>query len=392
MNDTTPTDSAQGQGAGQQASLEESLDAGRHSMLDLLDLVNARHHSADFIGSRAEYVQQRLRMLALLFAVLVPLWIPLDYLLLNGDGFAELVVARVATSIAFLTVALWRPYPYHVGVARLRLGMLVLIPCLFYLVACVLLVDDGSPWALMSYSFYPFVIVTQLAIFPLTLLEGLLLALPVFVTVLATQFALDALGSSATVESLWLLALLTSLALWAQVNQLQMLLRLYRQATRDALTGLFNRRALMTRLDVEIERSNRYRRELSVLLFDLDKFKRINDTLGHLAGDAVLRHFSGVVEQALRRTDLVGRYGGEEFLAVLPETGSVRAQEVAERIRAGCHASPASGPSGEPIEFTTSIGVAQLAPDEEAEQLLSRVDDSLYKAKESGRDRVILAR
>ncbi|HEY5719317.1 MAG TPA: hypothetical protein VIW02_02945, partial [Gammaproteobacteria bacterium] len=246
MNDTTPTDSAQGQGAGQQASLEESLDAGRHSMLDLLDLVNARHHSADFIGSRAEYVQQRLRMLALLFAVLVPLWIPLDYLLLNGDGFAELVVARVATSIAFLTVALWRPYPYHVGVARLRLGMLVLIPCLFYLVACVLLVDDGSPWALMSYSFYPFVIVTQLAIFPLTLLEGLLLALPVFVTVLATQFALDALGSSATVESLWLLALLTSLALWAQVNQLQMLLRLYRQATRDALTGLFNRRALMT--------------------------------------------------------------------------------------------------------------------------------------------------
>ncbi|HEY5720210.1 MAG TPA: GGDEF domain-containing protein, partial [Gammaproteobacteria bacterium] len=149
---------------------------------------------------------------------------------------------------------------------------------------------------------------------------------------------------------------------------------------------------LMTRLDVEIERSNRYRRELSVLLFDLDKFKRINDTLGHLAGDAVLRHFSGVVEQALRRTDLVGRYGGEEFLAVLPETGSVRAQEVAERIRAGCHASPASGPSGEPIEFTTSIGVAQLAPDEEAEQLLSRVDDSLYKAKESGRDRVILAR
>ena len=103
------------------------------------------------------------------------------------------------------------------------------------------------------------------------------------------------------------LSLLTCLALWAELSQLQMLMRLYRQATRDPLTNLFNRRALMGRLEEEIERSNRYGRELSVLLFDLDKFKRVNDTLGHLAGDAVLRHFSGVVEKALRRSDLVGR-------------------------------------------------------------------------------------
>jgi diguanylate cyclase (GGDEF)-like protein len=209
--------------------------------------------------------------------------------------------------------------------------------------------------------------------------------------VLAAEYTLDALYTAETVGVLWLLTLLTSLALWAEMSQLQMLLRLYRQATRDTLTGLFNRRALMQRLEEEIERAQRYGRPLTVLLFDLDKFKRINDTHGHLAGDAVLRHFAGVVEAALRRSDLVGRYGGEEFLGLLPETPAATAQEVAERIRLDCHRNPVAGPGGQQIEFTTSIGVAELRKGELGEQVLARVDESLYAAKDAGRDRVILA-
>jgi diguanylate cyclase (GGDEF)-like protein len=147
----------------------------------------------------------------------------------------------------------------------------------------------------------------------------------------------------------------------------------------------------MERLAVEMERSTRYQRQLTVLLFDLDKFKRVNDTLGHLAGDAVLRHFARVVEAALRTSDLVGRYGGEEFLAVLPETGPERGCEVAERIRSGCHTSPATTADGTEVAFTTSIGVATLQPGEDPEALLTRVDASLYQAKETGRDRIVLA-
>jgi diguanylate cyclase (GGDEF)-like protein len=357
---------------------------------NLVDLLRSDHHSSDFSGSRADYIHNRVRILGLVYAALVVLWIPIDSLL-PGTPFVELTIARLLACVTFLAVALVRHNPHHLPLARFRLGMLVVVPCVFYFISQLLLTGDVSVWAAMGYSFYPYVMIAQLAIFALTLLEGLALALPVFFIVLASQAIGGEFFSAETIGMLWLLGLLLTLALWSQMSQLQMLLRLYRQATRDPLTGLLNRRALMGRLAEEMERSERYKRELTVLLFDLDKFKRVNDTLGHLAGDAVLRHFASVVEKALRGSDLVGRYGGEEFLAVLPETSAERGCEVAERIRSGCHAAPASAPDGTPVQFTTSIGVATLLPGEDAEALLERVDDSLYKAKETGRDKVVLA-
>jgi diguanylate cyclase (GGDEF)-like protein len=357
---------------------------------NLVDLVRSDHHSTDFSGSRADYIHNRVRILGLIYAALVMLWIPVDYLL-PGTPFVALAITRLVACAAFLAVALVRHNPHHLPLARIRLGLLVVIPCVFYFISQLLLTGDVSVWAAMGYSFYPYVMIAQLAIFALTLLEGVALAIPVFLIVLASQAVGGEFFSSETIAALWLLGLLLTLALWAQMSQLQMLLRLYRQATRDPLTGLLNRRALMGRLAEEMERSQRYKRQLTVLLFDLDKFKRVNDALGHLAGDAVLRHFAGVMEKALRRSDLVGRYGGEEFLAVLPETSPERGCEVAERIRSDCHDAPASAPDGTPVQFTTSIGVATLLPGEDAETLLTRVDESLYKAKETGRDRVVLA-
>ncbi len=358
---------------------------------NLVDLVRSDHHSSDFSGSRADYIHNRVRILGLVYAALVVLWIPIDYLL-PGTPFVALAITRLVAGGVFLAVALVRHNPHHLPLARFRLGMLVVIPCVFYFISQLLLIGESvSVWAAMGYSFYPYVMIAQLAIFALTLLEGLALALPVLLIVAASQAVSGDFFSAETIGAVWLLGLLLTLALWAQMSQLQMLLRLYRQATRDPLTGLLNRRALMGRLAEELERSERYKRELTVLLFDLDRFKRVNDSLGHLAGDAVLRHFAGVVEKALRRSDLVGRYGGEEFLAVLPETSPERGCEVAERIRSGCHDAPASAPDGTSVQFTTSIGVATLLPGEDAEALLARVDESLYKAKETGRDKVVLA-
>lgn len=360
-------------------------------LANLVDVIRSDRHSPDFNGSRAEYIQNRVRILGLIYAALVLLWIPVDALLVPTNTLIALTITRAGACLAFLAVALVRHNPHHLPLARLRLGLLVIIPCFFYITTQLILVGQVSAWAVMGYGFYPFVMIAQLAIFALTLLEGLALALPVFLIVLLAAAIKGTLFSAATVADIWLLGLLLSLALWAEMSQLQMLLRLYRQATRDPLTGLFNRRMLMERLTVEMERAERYRRPLTVMLFDLDKFKRVNDTLGHLAGDAVLRHFSRVVEAALRRTDLVGRYGGEEFLAVLPETDPERGYEVAERIRCDCHAAPAKTADGAEVVFTTSIGVATLQPGEDAEALLTRVDASLYQAKETGRDRVVLA-
>ncbi len=370
----------------------EKKPASQWSLLaNLGDLIRSDHHSIDFKGSRADYIHNRVRILGLIYAALVILWIPIDALLVPNGMLTALAITRTVACICFLAVALVRHNPHHLPLARVRLGLLVAIPCVFYFITQLILVDGVSEWAAMGYGFYPYVMIAQLAIFALTLLEGLALALPVFLIVLATAAVKGTFFSADTIANLWLLGLLLSLALWAQMSQLQMLLRLYRQATRDPLTGLFNRRALMGRLAEEMERSERYKRVLTVLLFDLDKFKRVNDTLGHLAGDAVLRHFAKVVEAALRNSDLVGRYGGEEFLAVLPETSPERGCEVAERIRNGCHEAPATAPDGTDVVFTTSIGVATLLPGEDSEALIARCDDSLYKAKETGRDRVVLA-
>ncbi|MDX1595234.1 MAG: GGDEF domain-containing protein, partial [Gammaproteobacteria bacterium] len=358
---------------------------------NLMDLVRADGHSPDFCGSRADYIQNRVQLLGLVYALLVVLWIPVDYLLLPEGMVTSLVIMRVLACITFLAVALIRYNPHHLPLARFRLGLLVVIPCVFYFLSQLIMVQGVSAWVALGYGFYPYVMVAQLAIFALTLLEGLVLAAPVFLIVLASAAVRGELFTVESFATFWLLGLLLSLALWAQMSQLQMLMRLYRQASRDPLTGLFNRRALMERLAEEMERSERYKRRLTVLLFDLDKFKRVNDTLGHLAGDAVLRHFARVIEKALRRSDLVGRYGGEEFLAVLPETDAKRGSEVAERIRAACHEAPATAPDGSGVHYTTSIGVATLQPGESTEALLERVDNSLYAAKEAGRDRVVLA-
>jgi diguanylate cyclase (GGDEF)-like protein len=193
------------------------------------------------------------------------------------------------------------------------------------------------------------------------------------------------------VAELWLMGLLAGIALWAQMAQLHMLLSLYRQATRDSLTSLFNRRAIMERLLDEYHRANRYDHPMTVVLFDLDRFKRINDTYGHLTGDAVLKTFAQLLTNKFRTTDLVGRYGGEEFLILLPETSADAARGLTERIRSACENTPIRGPHEDVVNITVSGGVAELAHDEDIPGLLKRVDDCLYNAKNQGRNQIIVA-
>jgi diguanylate cyclase (GGDEF)-like protein len=132
----------------------------------------------------------------------------------------------------------------------------------------------------------------------------------------------------------------------------------------------------------------RYGRPLSIALADLDHFKRVNDTYGHEAGDTVLRGIAAILAQEVRLPDREGRYGGEEFLIILPETKLDAAQTMAERVRASV--SQTSFPAGGvPIRVTISIGVTQFASGETTEQLLSRVDRVMDQAKAAGRDRVI---
>jgi len=165
--------------------------------------------------------------------------------------------------------------------------------------------------------------------------------------------------------------------------------QLQKLAVTDSLTGVPNRRALFRLLEREMGRERRHGRELAVIMFDIDRFKAVNDHHGHAAGDAVLRHVAHVAAQAIRSIDTVGRYGGEEFVVVAPETDRAAALQLAERMREALRSSTVTVDHDQ-VRVTASFGVAMLrADDKEPEQLLRRADEALYAAKAAGRDCVV---
>jgi len=162
----------------------------------------------------------------------------------------------------------------------------------------------------------------------------------------------------------------------------------------DPLTGIYNRRFLEQRLAEEISKARRYCFQLSILLFDLDHFKRVNDQHGHQAGDRMLIEISNLVNEQLRDSDILSRYGGEEFLVIAPNTGPADAALLAERLRARIEANPFLKDDDEltarGIHTTISIGIASFDDDNDNEEtLIGNADRNLYQAKHGGRNRVI---
>ena len=165
--------------------------------------------------------------------------------------------------------------------------------------------------------------------------------------------------------------------------------KLVELATTDPLTGLLNRRRFMELAREELARAGRYGHHVSLLMLDLDRFKSVNDTHGHQAGDLVLCELARVVQRGLRQVDVMGRIGGEEFAVLMPETDVLQALVAAERLRRAVEASAVEADEVK-INFTVSIGVAQAAPGEQTtlRLLFKLADDALYQAKDTGRNRV----
>jgi len=171
----------------------------------------------------------------------------------------------------------------------------------------------------------------------------------------------------------------------AEEAQHKLMLQLEARATTDALTGLKNRRAANEALALELVRAQRYERSLAVVLFDIDHFKKVNDELGHDVGDRVLSEFGHVLAGCARGTDIVARWGGEEFLVILTETDEAGAHAFGDRVRA---ALAAKRPLDErPVTCSGGIGVRKK--EDAADALIKRADERLYEAKRGGRDRVV---
>ena len=167
--------------------------------------------------------------------------------------------------------------------------------------------------------------------------------------------------------------------------------KLEEQATLDPLTGIMNRRALHARAEEECARSTRYGAMLTVAMIDIDHFKNINDSHGHATGDDAINHVVGIIRQEIRTTDILGRWGGEEFIVMMPSTGERESLILAQRLRKAIktRALPTRDHPETRLAITVSIGIAGFRPERESfDDLIGRADKALYRAKQTGRNRV----
>ncbi len=176
-----------------------------------------------------------------------------------------------------------------------------------------------------------------------------------------------------------------------KINEAQR--KLVELATIDDLTQLYNRRYFFERFNQEMERAKRYQRPLSCVILDIDYFKQVNDTYGHLSGDQVLMDIAQILKNNCRQSDLAGRYGGEELIILLPETETAGAMIIADRIREMIEQHQTEDGKGEIIRVTVSLGVASLTGPElegidKNERIVQYADDALLRAKKEGRNRI----
>ena len=353
-------------------------------------LLTPQQHMPLMANRRAQMILNRVRLFCSLFAVLTPVWAIVDLLVLPHPLAWQLALLRLAATGCFLLVL--RGYRPEVTLLNAWRGMAMLfaIPTVFYVVSHVLMTHYhlvGISAAVgTGYAFLPFVLLAGLAIFPLTLIESLIFSAPILVAhMLAGHLQLPLVDWPSFWGAIWLQALLAGVAGLAGVCQLAFMIALVQQAVRDPLTGAFSRRSGTEMLELQFILATRSRSPLSVAFMDIDHFKSVNDVFGHQTGDTVLRQFAQEISGGLRKGDVLVRWGGEEFLLLLPNTDIAQAQHALLRLQ---QRGFGERPDGLPL--TASIGIADMkvAGSDDWRDIVSLADERMYLAKQSGRNRI----
>ena len=339
----------------------------------------------DCKAAHAELIRTHLATLAPLLAVLTVAWLGIELAWFGAAQIRVSVTLRLTLAAALLVLDARLPH--------LRADTAIHAYMWLQAIGFGLLqwrVAPAHPLApVVGYGLFPFVLVAQLSLLPLPWLRGLL-------AVLAPAAQLAAMLATQR-EPHWnealLFVLIATVVAWASHAQLRLLVDLLgarADAAHDALTGLANRRTAHIRLEADCQHARRKQGHLSVLMLDLDRFKQVNDRWGHANGDRVLVAVAQALHDGLRASDLAVRYGGEEFMAILPDTDTATALEVAERVRIRIEELHIALPDAT-IAITISIGVATLLPEDTAESIIARADAALYAAKDAGRNRCMAA-
>lgn len=354
-------------------------------------LLSSRKHSMLLNRRRAAMIVNRVRLFAFLFAVLTPMWSVIDCIVFDAPLWIYLAVIRILASVAFFGLFFLYQTPGRLLDAYRAMAFLFAIPTAFYIASHLLIseqsLDNISASLATGYAFLPFVLMAGLALFPLTLKENLFIASVIlFAQALVGIMNWKTLNWPSYMGGFWLLILISAVVALACLSQLAFMIALVRQAMHDPLTGAITRGSGEELIGVFWLRSKRYDRPLSIAFFDLDHFKQINDTYGHEAGDTILGDFAKLLTENKRGTDVFLRWGGEEFLLLMPDTNLEQAKIMLNRLQAKGFG---QRPDGEPL--TASIGVAERQADAlpTKQMLLELADQRMYQAKKQGRNRII---
>ena len=355
-----------------------------------LKLLTPFRHPLLISRHRAGLIVDRVRLFALLFALLTPLWGVIDFVAFPYPLWAQLLALRVLVCLAFFSLLLFYRDREHMADAYLAMFILFAIPTLFYVGSHTLLAHyalaDMPAAVAAGYAFLPFVLMAGLALFPLTLLENLLVAsILLLAQGLAGYLNWSTLNWPSFVGAFWLLILIAGVTSLACMSQLAYMVALLRRAIRDVLTGIFARNSGEEILQVQWNTSLRNNSALSLAFIDLDHFKQINDRFGHARGDEALRQVCMQIQNCMRSSDSLVRWGGEEFLLIMPDTDMTRARQALERLQAS---GLGSRPDDTPL--TASIGLAERFYDQidSPHGLLELADQRMYRAKAAGRNRI----
>jgi len=358
---------------------------------EILDLIIPGRQSAFVQRRRALLILSRVRLVAAIFGVLTPLWIPIDFYIFQTALGMYLAALRLLASIAFILLVPFYRGADSIGIARWGLIWLLSIPTVFFLISHPLLAqfavtDPAQQVVAAGYAFLPFVMVAGLSVFPITAIEGVALATPLLLAYLLTgMLGYQLLPFASHLGALWLLLLLATVATLAGMSQLHFMSQLVDQSSHDGLTRAYNRRVGEEMVIQQFVTATRAGAPLSLAFVDLDDFKSINDRFGHEEGDNALRTAATALRRVLRRGDILVRWGGEEFVAVMPNTDPVGAETGIKRLR---ETGLGIRPDGLPL--TASIGIAERVVDQAQQwsDLVEKADRRMYAAKQAGKNRV----
>lgn len=367
----------------------------------LLDTLRAQYTvifpsamSVPISHQRDDIMQSRINAIAWLLAIGMPLWSLVDALAFPDEVWRSILTGRLLAGAAFasfllLGKVLIKKDAIGFWTIHAQLAVIFIIPTLFFLYCRVpeQSAHTVSPFATaVAFSYYllPFIVLTGLGVFPLTLMESACYAVPMVIvfTLAGVEFS-SVNFVIAGIGAVWIMAVVGVISMLIGISQLRLLIALVTYSAYDVLTGCLSRRSGEEIIRTLWQHALRHKAHFSVAFIDLDRFKKVNDEYGHRVGDRVLANAAAAIKSAVRESDFVIRWGGEEFIVIMADTSLDSAGAVITRL---CRAGFGQRPDGS--VQTASVGIAERLDDkiEDQSQLLDMADKRLYQAKEAGRN------